>query len=151
MGWSTHHGRLGTALDLSFNDSSHHCLPVQVCDETLGALAYMLKRNEQLPPGPIFTARLEVDYKKVGVFWILGLNVMMPAAAALGRLVASGAGSIATSRLGGSTCSALYLLLLVVAMQPAWFQPGSHGQQPARAAVHAASCGAMTDRAPFAS
>jgi hypothetical protein len=39
---------------------------VQVCDETLGALAYMLKRNEQLPPGPIFTARLEVDYKKVG-------------------------------------------------------------------------------------
>ena len=40
--------------------------PVQVCDETLGALAYMLKRGEQLPPGPIFTARLEVDYKKVG-------------------------------------------------------------------------------------
>jgi hypothetical protein len=52
-------------LDLTHSCKTH----VQVCDETLGALAYMLKRNEQLPPGPIFTARLEVDYKKVGVVW----------------------------------------------------------------------------------
>lgn len=42
----------------------HGGMSATVCDETLGALAYMLKRNEQLPPGPIFTARLEVDYKK---------------------------------------------------------------------------------------
>jgi hypothetical protein len=40
-------------------------LGLQICDETLGALAYMLKRDAELPPGPIFTARLEVDYKKV--------------------------------------------------------------------------------------
>lgn len=37
----------------------------QVMDETLGALVYMLKRSGQLGDGPAFTARLEVDYRKV--------------------------------------------------------------------------------------
>lgn len=38
---------------------------LQICDETLGALAYMLKRDGALPAGLAYTARLEVDYKKV--------------------------------------------------------------------------------------
>lgn len=38
---------------------------LQVMDETLGALVYMLKRSGQLGDGPAFTARLEVDYRKV--------------------------------------------------------------------------------------
>lgn len=37
----------------------------QICDETLGALTYILKRDGVLGAGPAFTARLEVDYKKV--------------------------------------------------------------------------------------
>lgn len=45
--------------------SSRFAVRVQICDETLGALAYMLKRDAELPPGPIFTARLEIDYTKV--------------------------------------------------------------------------------------
>lgn len=42
----------------------HGGISATICDETLGALAYMLKRDGALPAGPAFTARLEVDYKK---------------------------------------------------------------------------------------
>ena len=36
-----------------------------IIDEALGALVYLLKRDEVLGPGPAFTAHLGVDYKKV--------------------------------------------------------------------------------------
>jgi len=43
----------------------HGGLSAMIVDEALGALVYLLKREEVLGPGPAFTAHLGVDYKKV--------------------------------------------------------------------------------------
>ena len=43
----------------------HGGLSAMIIDEALGALVYLLKREEVLGPGPAFTAHLGVDYKKV--------------------------------------------------------------------------------------
>ncbi len=43
----------------------HGGLSAMIIDEALGALVYLLKREEVLGPGPAFTAHLGVDYNKV--------------------------------------------------------------------------------------
>lgn len=42
----------------------HGGLSAMIVDEALGALVYLLKREQVLGPGPAFTAHLGVDYKK---------------------------------------------------------------------------------------
>ncbi|CAG9465923.1 unnamed protein product [Pedinophyceae sp. YPF-701] len=62
-------GRYHTVFDLGgevcgFPSVVHGGLSASICDETLGGLLFALKMEGDLPRGPAFTARLEVDYRK---------------------------------------------------------------------------------------